>query len=334
MVIGFLAWAGHTPPRSILSFLFLVSNTLKPDVTKVLLQATPRSPDVSSRHAAAANGASHPTTDAADAGQRVFLQSTRHVARAWATYGALLPIFKTTADVPVNISRAVQSLFEEFMLWTVVTFAGVTPATVVRGVNGKDDRFFRVVWSLMLRSDRASRTRRYGSQLQAAVQSADKVDGTGGDGGKGTALGSLRSMELQEGVGMGGGTLDRLVRGTIACDALATLAQDLLELEPVLVRPRLENVPIMCSCRAGGSHRVLALSVAAQPGKIVPTRWTERRHRQRPQLTATLAGPAAHRWRTCARSDGVTAECVFARGSTGISRPCIASLLLVHAGPW
>lgn len=235
---------------------------------EVLVQATPRSPDVSSRHATAADGGSQHPTDTGESGQRVFLQSTRHVARAWATYGALLPIFKSTADVPVHISRAVQSLFEEFMLWTVVTFAGVTPAAVVRGVNGKDDRFFRVVWSLMLRSDRASRTRRYGSQLQAAVQAADKADGKGGDAGKGTAGGVLRSMELQEGVGLGGGTLDRLVRGTIACDALATLAQDLLELEPVLVCLRLlKRAMVQSGCRQ--RHTMAAPSAAATRCRVI-----------------------------------------------------------------
>eukprot|EP00892_Ulva_mutabilis_P012693 jgi/Ulvmu1/9797/UM056_0037.1 len=190
-----------------------------------LSQGTPHSPITAS--AAAADSSDNPAD--ADSSQRVFLQSTRHIARAWAVYGSLLPVFKSTADVPLQIMRAVQSLFEEFLLWTVVTFAGVTPATVVRGVNGKDDRFFRVVWSLMLRSDRASRTRRYGQQLQAVVQAADK-----GDAAKADAVGSSRPSDVQEAVGLGGGTLDRLVRGTIACDALATLAQDLLELEPVL----------------------------------------------------------------------------------------------------
>lgn len=196
------------------------------------MQGTPRSPDTTMRYASTRDGGEN-SADGGECGQRVFLQSTRHIVRTWAAYGALLPIFKSTSDVPVHITRAVQSLFEEFMLWTVVTFAGVTAAGVVRGVNGKDDRFFRVVWSLMLRSDRASRTRRYGQQLQAASAAADKLrgDGKGADGAAGAGAGG----EAQESVGLGGGTLDRLVRGTIACDALATLSQDLLELEPVLV---------------------------------------------------------------------------------------------------
>lgn len=219
----------HRQANSTYAYVFVAFSSCASSRNFLYAQATPHSPDaVAAAHGGdAANGAD------GGADQRVFLQSTRHVARAWAVYGSLLPVFKSTADVPVQLTKAVQSLFEEFMLWTVVTFAGVTAAGVVRGVNGKDDRFFRVVWSLMLRSDRASRTRRYGQQLQAAVQAAD---GKGGDAAKAVPAGSMRLAELQDGVGLGGGTLDRLVRGTIACDALATLAQDLLELEPIMVR--------------------------------------------------------------------------------------------------
>lgn len=169
-------------------------------------------------------------TDDTDAAQRVFLQATRHIARAWAIYGSLLPEFRSTADVPRHIVQAIQSLFEEFMLWTVVTFADVSATTVVRGLAGKHARFFRVIRSLMLRSDKASHTKQYEQQLLAASAAVDSEHKTG------TASTPLESVELQEGVGVGGGTLDRLVRGTIACDALATLARDLLELEPVLVR--------------------------------------------------------------------------------------------------
>lgn len=216
------------------------------------MQGTPRTPETASASAAAADSGGN-AADGADADQRVFLQSTRHVARAWAVYGSLLPVFKRTADVPMQIMRAVQSLFEEFMLWTVVSVAGVTPTAVVRGVNGRDDRFFRVVWSLMLRSDRASRTRRYGQQLQAVVQAADKGDGKGD-------AGAARPADLQDGVGLGGGTLDRLVRGTIACDALATLAQDLLELESVLVCCDAVHAAVASACIVG--HAVASVVTA------------------------------------------------------------------------
>ena len=91
--------------------------------------------------------------DDAAAGQRVFLQATRHIARAWAIYGSLLPVFRSTADVPRNIVQAIQSLFEEYMLWTVVTFADVSATTVVRGLVGTDARFFRVC--LLYTSDAA-----------------------------------------------------------------------------------------------------------------------------------------------------------------------------------
>jgi hypothetical protein len=106
--------------------------------------------------------------DDADAAQRVFLQATRHIARAWVIYGSLLPVFRSTADVPRHIVQAIQSLFEEFMLWTVVTFADVSASTVVRGVTGKHARFFRVIRSLMLRCDKANCTKHYEHQLLAA----------------------------------------------------------------------------------------------------------------------------------------------------------------------
>lgn len=168
--------------------------------------------------------------DDTDSAQRVFLQATRHIARAWAIYGSLLPVFRSTADVPRHIVQSIQSLFEEFMLWTVVTFADVSAMTVARGLIGKDARFFRVIRSLMLRSDRASRTKQYEQQLLAAAVAVDTERKTG------VVATTPDAVEMQEGVGVGGGTLDRLVRGTIACDSLATLARDLLELEPVLVR--------------------------------------------------------------------------------------------------
>lgn len=74
----------------------------------------------------------------------VFLLSTRHILRAWATYGSLLPTFKGTADVALLIVRATQSLFEEFMLWIVTAFASIHPDAVVRGLGGTHDRFFQV----------------------------------------------------------------------------------------------------------------------------------------------------------------------------------------------
>ena len=74
----------------------------------------------------------------------VYLLSTRHILRAWATYGSLLPTFRGTADVALLIVRATQSLFEEFMLWIVTAFASIHPDAVVRGLGGTHDRFFQV----------------------------------------------------------------------------------------------------------------------------------------------------------------------------------------------
>lgn len=201
-----------------------------------------------SQHAALDGNETQDSTaaDDTDAAQRVFLQATRHIARAWAIYGSLLPVFRSTADVPRHIVQAIQSLFEEYMLWTVVTFADVSATTVVRGLSGKHARFFRVIRSLMLRSDRASRTRQYEQQLLAATAAADSER-------KGGPVSTTpEAVEMQEGVGVGGGTLDRLVRGTIACDSLATLARDLLELEPVLVRGLLS----IFGCENPVCHRI------------------------------------------------------------------------------
>jgi hypothetical protein len=183
-------------------------------------------------------------SDDTDAAQRVFLQATRHIARAWAIYGSLLPVFRSTADVPRHIVQAIQSLFEEYMLWTVVTFANVSATTVVKGLTGKHARFFRVVRSLMLRSDRSSGLKQYEQQLleaTAAVESERKT-------GVVSATTTSEAVEMQEVVGLGGGTLDRLVRGTIACDSLATLARDLLELEPVLVWVIVTSDMLGCLC--------------------------------------------------------------------------------------
>jgi hypothetical protein len=74
----------------------------------------------------------------------VFLLSTRHIVRVWASYGALLPVLKGTADAPLTVLHAVQSLFEEFMLWIVTVFAGVSPEGVMRGLGGTHDRFYQV----------------------------------------------------------------------------------------------------------------------------------------------------------------------------------------------
>jgi hypothetical protein len=78
------------------------------------------------------------------AAKPVYLLSTRHIVRVWAAYGSLLPVLRGTADAPLLVLRAVQSLFEEFMLWIVIAFANVNPEAVVWGLGGTHDRFFQV----------------------------------------------------------------------------------------------------------------------------------------------------------------------------------------------
>jgi hypothetical protein len=114
-------------------------------VVDYLVQTTastlPAAPPTSTSTAALNVAADRSTVTAA--AKPVYLLSTRHIVHTWAKYGALLPVFKGTADVPLLILQAVQSLFEEFMLWIVTAFAGVNPETVVRGLGGTHDRFFQ-----------------------------------------------------------------------------------------------------------------------------------------------------------------------------------------------
>jgi hypothetical protein len=166
--------------------------------------------------------------DHAVTGKSVYLLSTRHIVETWRTYGTLLPLFKGTADVPLIILRAVQALFEEFMLWIVTAFAGIHPDAVIRGLGGTHDRFFQVVRRLMMSSDKRSGGTRFTRLLNHAQRELERSD-TRKPGGTGRPPADhLKDRRVV------GGSLDRLVRGTIACDALSTLASHLLQLEPLL----------------------------------------------------------------------------------------------------
>jgi hypothetical protein len=158
-------------------------------------------------------------------GKPVYLLSTRHIVQTWAMYGSLLPVFRGTADVPLLILKATQALFEEFMLWIVTAFAGIHPDAVIRGLGGTHDRFFQVVRRLMMSSDRRSGGTRFTRLLQHAQRELERTDPR--------KVGPPSNTHVRH-HGVVRVRLDRLVRGTIACDALATLASHLLQLEPLL----------------------------------------------------------------------------------------------------
>ena len=86
----------------------------------------------------------------------------------------------------------------------------------------------------MMSSDRSSGSNRFTRLLQHAQRELERAEARKPGAGAAAPAAALPERPTERGVV--GGSLDRLVRGTIACDALATLAAHLLQLEPALVR--------------------------------------------------------------------------------------------------
>ena len=103
------------------------------------------------------------------------------------------------------------------------------------GASGRYARWLQVVKRLMLSSDRSSGSDRFARLLHHHQRELERTDpkNRAAAGGSATMARAPVAEPLERGVV--GGNLDRLVRGTIACDSLATLASHLLQLEPVLV---------------------------------------------------------------------------------------------------
>lgn len=86
----------------------------------------------------------------------------------------------------------------------------------------------------MMSSDRSSGSNRFTRLLQHAQRELERAEAR--KPGTAAPAPAAPPPERPAERGVVGGSLDRLVRGTIACDALATLASHLLQLEPALVR--------------------------------------------------------------------------------------------------
>lgn len=91
---------------------------------------------------------------------------------------------------------------------------------------------FQVIRRLMMSSDQSSGSNRFTRLLQHHQRELERSEVKKVSPPPTSATISETPMVR----GVVGGNLDRLVRGTIACDSLVTLASHLLELEPALVR--------------------------------------------------------------------------------------------------